>query len=186
MAELPTKRAMLVKRAIIEALDELLENMSFEDVQVQDICDKAQVSRTTFYRHFRDKYDLVNWTYEHYKDVLGKRGPEHEIFEKSLVYLLEFMRDKRNFFLKAIRYTGQNSLSESMIETIETYMLDCYGQALGADNVTETDRRLVLYHAAGNAAIAYRWLMKGCVAEPQELAAELCALLPDKLRETLK
>lgn len=186
MAELPTKREMLVKRAIIEALDELLTDKSFDDVQVQDICEKAQVSRTTFYRHFRDKYDLVNWTYEHYKDVLNKRGSKYEVFDKSIVYLLEFMQSKRNFFLKALRYTGQNSLAESIIETIEGYMIECYEDAVGKENVSRADLDLLLYQAGGQAAVAYRWLFEGCPIPPDELGAELCSFIPDHVHQALK
>lgn len=47
--------------AIIAALDNLAHNVPIEQVTVGAICEKAQISRTTFYRLFNDKYDAANW-----------------------------------------------------------------------------------------------------------------------------
>lgn len=47
--------------AIIAALDILAGNLPIEKITVSAICEKAQISRTTFYRLFKDKYDAANW-----------------------------------------------------------------------------------------------------------------------------
>lgn len=46
-------------RAIQNAFLSLLSRKSFEDIRIQDILDTAPVSRATFYKHFRDKYEVA-------------------------------------------------------------------------------------------------------------------------------
>jgi AcrR family transcriptional regulator len=48
---------------LADALLELLKEKPFEEVTVEDIVNKCGASRPTFYRHFKDKYDLMDWIY---------------------------------------------------------------------------------------------------------------------------
>ncbi|MBQ8926053.1 MAG: TetR family transcriptional regulator, partial [Clostridia bacterium] len=52
------------KKAFGDALKELLKTHPFEKVTVSSICEQAHMKRTSFYYHFLDKYDLVNWIFD--------------------------------------------------------------------------------------------------------------------------
>ena len=75
----------ITKRALAAALKELMETQPFARISVGDICQACDMSRKSFYYHFKDKYDLVNWIYYtecltalreiDYQD-LYHRGPE--------------------------------------------------------------------------------------------------------------
>ena len=52
-------------QALITSFSDLLQTKSFEQITVQDLCAKANVRRSTFYRHFNDKYDLLNHVCRH-------------------------------------------------------------------------------------------------------------------------
>ncbi len=51
-------RIIKTKRDLKKALIELLDERSLNDVKVQDLCKKALVNKTTFYRHYHDLYDI--------------------------------------------------------------------------------------------------------------------------------
>ncbi len=55
-------------RAIVNAFIKLVNQGSFEKLTVQEILDKALVSRNTFYSHYRDKYDIAEQLFEKYKE----------------------------------------------------------------------------------------------------------------------
>ena len=52
-------RVVKTRRALYAALFALLRRKYFTKISVRDICDEAMVSRTVFYAHFSDKYDLL-------------------------------------------------------------------------------------------------------------------------------
>ena len=52
--------AMNTRQIIMDAAFELFETKSFKEISVQEILNKAGVSRGTFYTHFRDKYELMH------------------------------------------------------------------------------------------------------------------------------
>ena len=53
----------ITKRALAAALKELMETKPFSKISVSDICQACDMSRKSFYYHFQDKFDLVNWIY---------------------------------------------------------------------------------------------------------------------------
>lgn len=55
-------RITKTKRDLRYAIVELLKTNQFEKITVGDICEKAMVNRMTFYKHFNDKYDLLEHT----------------------------------------------------------------------------------------------------------------------------
>lgn len=99
-----------------EALYDLLKERSLEKISVKDITEQSKLSRNTFYYHFKDKYELVNWIF--YSDMrAGIREFEDacsvtESFQKVCSRLYH----EREFYRPCFKYIGQNSLFEYMHE----------------------------------------------------------------------
>ena len=51
----------ITKRTLASALKELMESTPFTKITVSDICAKCNMNRKSFYYHFKDKFDLVNF-----------------------------------------------------------------------------------------------------------------------------
>ena len=49
---------------IFNAFNKLIQTKSFDDITVLEICQKANVSTSSFYRHYKDKYDVMNDNYK--------------------------------------------------------------------------------------------------------------------------
>lgn len=56
-------RVIKTKKALSSSLLQLLEQQLFQTITVNLICDNALVHRTTFYKHFYDKYDLLEYLF---------------------------------------------------------------------------------------------------------------------------
>ncbi len=54
-------RVKRTRNLILSAFEILLAEKGFESISVQDVTDKAQVNRATFYAHFPDKYALLDY-----------------------------------------------------------------------------------------------------------------------------
>ena len=54
-------RVKKTNRALLDALLTLLRDKNFNDITINELCSVAFISRATFYAHFRDKYDLLEY-----------------------------------------------------------------------------------------------------------------------------
>ena len=66
-------RIVKTRRTIQNALIDLLEQKSYEDINVQDIVTAALVNRTTFYRHYASKSELADEMIQSFKAYYAER-----------------------------------------------------------------------------------------------------------------
>jgi AcrR family transcriptional regulator len=55
-------RVKRTRGLILKSFGDLLAEKSFDSISVQDVTDKAQINRATFYKHFQDKYKLLDYS----------------------------------------------------------------------------------------------------------------------------
>lgn len=107
----------ITKNALASALKHLMKEQGFEKISVSEICEECGMNRKSFYYHFRDKYDLVNWIF--YMDFLGKlQLASYTNGWEALRDLCNKFYDERDFYLEALKIEGQNSFHDYVIETI--------------------------------------------------------------------
>ncbi len=55
-------RVKRTRALILQSFYDLLAEKNFESISVQDVTDKAEINRATFYKHFVDKYALLDYS----------------------------------------------------------------------------------------------------------------------------
>jgi AcrR family transcriptional regulator len=66
----PDRRINRTREALFQTLSTLMLEKRYDDITVQDIIDRANVGRSTFYAHFQDKEDLASSLFAHVLDSL--------------------------------------------------------------------------------------------------------------------
>jgi AcrR family transcriptional regulator len=69
----PDSRVRRTRNALGDALMALMQERPFDDITVQDILDRAQIGRSTFYMHYRDKDDLFLSDVEDFLEMMSNR-----------------------------------------------------------------------------------------------------------------
>ena len=80
------------KQAFADALRKLLEQKPFAKISVSHICEECGMNRKSFYYHFKDKYDLLQWIfYTEFIATVRSDSPEDgwELLEKVCEYFYE-------------------------------------------------------------------------------------------------
>lgn len=108
----------ITKRALSQALKDLLQTESFDKISVGSICEKCGMNRKSFYYHFKDKYDLVNWIY--YTEFLTIIKKDENLSRLDLLEAIcTYFYDNRLFYQKTFVVEGQNSFTEYFSEIIK-------------------------------------------------------------------
>ena len=88
----------ITKKALAQSLKELGSTKILDKITVADITNHCGVNRQTFYYHFNDKYELLNWIYT--EDLFKPLTKDLDFFNwgDKLVGLLKYMKNMKPFF----------------------------------------------------------------------------------------
>ena len=159
----------ITKRALAAALKELMAEVPFSKITVADICEKCGMNRKSFYYHFRDKYDLVNWIYDT-EFIAVARKKTYDTSWEHLADVCQYFYQNRDFYRKALMIEGQNSFSEHFREMVCPVFSEGLREILGEQNVLEFH---INFFTDAFVCTLERWILnKNCVL-PEEFVALL-------------
>ena len=175
----------LTKRALAQAIKELMNEKPLVKISIADIVDRCQMNRQSFYYHFRDKYDLVNWIF--YTELITElqNSPNKDEYEE-LKNICRYLYDNRAFYINALKFTGQNSFYEYVGEVIYQMLKAAFNESFG--NSDQSDFNAMFYADALRACI-FRWLTSGAKMHPDEFVGKIrsaLAISPENQRTLLK
>lgn len=154
----------ITKRALASALKSLMRTQPFSKISVGDICEQCDMNRKSFYYHFRDKYDLVNWIYD--TEFIAIAVQTHYVSSWDFLEdLCEYFYENRVFYRKALEITGQNSFSEHFRELLQPTIERRLMQTPASDRI-QTFRSNFFVDALICAMM--RWLKDADCFPPQE------------------
>lgn len=116
----------ITKRALAAALRELMDEEPFEKIQVGHICERCDMSRKSFYYHFKDKYDLVNWIFDTDIIPIIRRAIVSEqciLWGQLLLESSVYFYENRRFYRKVLKIEGQNSLVDHFRDFIRPILM---------------------------------------------------------------
>lgn len=89
--------AHTTKRTLSETLKKILQEKSLDKVTVVDIVEASAINRQTFYYHFKDIYDLVEWTFltDNTQSLSGKRS--YTTWQQGYLQIFDYVRENKNF-----------------------------------------------------------------------------------------
>jgi probable dihydroxyacetone kinase regulator len=142
--------ANITKDAIASAMKELMETKPFESITVGDIVCQSGISRKTFYYHFKDKYDLVNWIFSTaLMDKILKSCTLDDWPEGSLK-LCRYIWDNKSFYTNAVNYNGQNCFVSFLYHLTEKQITLLCKEACTKKKLSSGDVQFLIdfyYHA---------------------------------------
>ena len=102
------------KDLLVQSLYELMREQPYEQITVRAIAANCGLSQRTFYNHFKDKHELVEWSYLHVLEEYYESHREHMTFTDWYRVSAQTVWDQRHALRKIIRYQGQNAMRLSV------------------------------------------------------------------------
>ena len=107
--------SLITKKRITKAFRDLLATREFDKISIVDIMESAGIRRQTFYNHFLDKYELLDWIFENDLTEYITNNLDFISGQKLLQELFFYFEQERDFYIQLFDIQGQNNFYDHFI-----------------------------------------------------------------------
>jgi len=190
----PDLRVRRTRKLLTQALIEGTVEKGFAALTVRDITRRAMVNRSTFYRHYLDKYDLLeqhlNEIYEVLEEggIIGEGRPEG-IIDEEIIELFKQIQQFPDFYRVMLGPQADTFLSQRFRQQTQqrvlAYFHQTFPEAASDPDTAPLDLTFTTVASAGCSALGW-WLEQERPSTPEQFAHWLQQLIYDILVSTLK
>ena len=176
------------KEILAESFREIAEKKSIDKITVRDITENCGYSPATFYRQFKDKYDLIAWDYTRELEAIlsGMDGSKRQ-WHHVLLCCADFFQVRKSYLANLFLHTGGlESFIAYMQEVHFQRVKDILEKASGGRGPDALTEMLIRQYVLGTAQFTCEWILGKWEASPEELAAVYEQTLPAPLQEYLQ
>lgn len=167
----------MMKSYIAESLLLLLETKPFEEITVGEIVKKAGVNRSTYYRHFEKKEDVILYFLDSLsEDILNWDKQKSTEFYDHLVNMFRHYHKHKEQMLAIYK----NGLSFLFLDVLKKYL----GPAEQGDRTLDMQYNIA-FHIGGTFNHFQLWLSRDMIDSPEEMADHTLDMLPKDLIDNI-
>lgn len=111
------------KRMLAGSFKKLLSQRKLDKITVKDIVEDCGVNRQTFYYHFHDVYDLMEWTFRDTAESLVRERVDHQEWTEGVETLMDYLRRDKLLILNAYHSISHETVSEFLKRILRPYLL---------------------------------------------------------------
>ena len=173
------------KEILAESFREVAERKAIDKITVKDITENCGYSPATFYRQFKDKYDLIAWDYtRELKGILSEMDGSRAEWHKVLSRVASFFQERKTYLANLFLHTNG-------LESFMTYMQEVNYQCLkgvvqNASGMKDMDPLTDMYirlYVLGSCQLTCEWILGKREAAAEELAMVYEQTLPLPLQQ---
>ena len=157
----------LTKQAIAKTLNEILEKQSIEQITIKKITEQCGINRQTFYYHFCDIYDLIEWSLtKALSDYLLENPFPEGDWNVKVEHVFNFLITKRKIILHGYNHENRNIYEMFIIKMIRPIVTEKFYQCQGSNKLPNDKQEFIIkIHVWLFTALFFEWIENGMTEE---------------------
>ena len=179
--------AQTTKRALGASLKKLLLKKPLNKITINDITEDCGVNRMTFYYHFKDIYDLVDWILvEDAAEALEGRQ-NFETWSEALLDALQRIQDNRVLVLNVYRSVSREQVEQYLYKMLDPLLRTFVEREAEAVSVKEEDKQFIIdFYKYALVGMVLEWVRRDMKTEPTLMAERLNIIMHGDLHRALE
>lgn len=170
--------AQTTKKALAASLKKLLSKKPLDKITVTDIAEDCEVNRQTFYYHFKDIYDLVEWifTSEATRALDGKKT--YDTWQQGLSQIFEYVKANQAFVTGAYHSMNREHLERYLYSETYSLLIGVVEEKAAGMAVRDADKAFIAnFYKYAFVGLMLEWIRAGMKENPAAVVDELSILI---------
>ena len=174
------------KQAIQASFLKLLDTYPLRDITVRMITEDCGINRMTFYYHFKDIYDLVEWAcIEDATRALAGRKTAGT-WQQGFLRIFEEVRDNKVFVMNVYRCVSREQVERYLTPLTDDLLMGVVNEYAAGMTVREEDKAFIArVYAYSFVGVLLDWVRDGMKVEPETIVDRLALVLQGDIAAAL-
>lgn len=178
--------SQITKRALEQSLKNLLREKPLSKITVTDITEDCGISRMTFYYHFKDIYDLVEWAcMEDAKKALENKKT-NDTWQR-FVQIFHAVRENKTFIMNVYHCVSREQVEKYLVPITDQLLMGVITEQSAGMTVREEDKLFIAQvHSYSFVGLMLDWIKDDMRAEPELLVNKLALVIQGSISAALE
>lgn len=179
--------SQITKRALGASLKNMLLQKPLNKITINDITEDCGISRMTFYYHFKDIYDLVEWVcVEDARQALaGKKT--YDTWQEGFLNIFYAVQENKPFIMNVYRSVSRRQIEQYLNPLIHSLLLDVVEEkAAGLLIPPESKRFIASFYEYAFIGVMLEWIDGNMQEDPAVIVANVSKVIQRNLLRALR
>lgn len=170
--------SQVTKRAIEQSLKNLLLKKPLNKITVADIADDCGINRMTFYYHFKDIYDLVEWScLEDAKRALDEKKT-YDTWQQGLLQIFEAVQENKPFIINVSRCIHAEQVEKYLQPLVDRLLLGVLEEESHGMTIRDEDKQFIAQvYSYIFIGLMLDWIKDNMHEDPRQIVERLARLI---------
>lgn len=178
------RRVSRTQKAMKTALLQLMEKKSVNSISVTELCELADLNRSTFYDYYHDIYELLHAVHLDLFEAMNvyvkasqqaAEQQNHDAQQAFIASVIEYMKTNNHLFQTLWKRSKEYDFEQQLFQYFSSQLIIQQKDPLS--NTTQCYE--FLYHCAGSFAILRQWILDDCPLSSLQLAQIIMKSIQD-------
>ena len=178
--------SQITKRALEQSLKNLLLKKPLTKITINDITEDCGINRMTFYYHFKDIYDLVEWScLEDARKALEEKKT-YDTWQQGFLQIFEAVLENKPFIMNVYRCVHREQVEKYLKPLVDNLLLGVINEEAEGITVREEDREFIAQvYSYIFVGLMLDWIKDDMKENPEDIVERLAILIKGSIPKAL-
>ena len=177
----------ITKRAFASSLKKMLAKKPLEKIRIIDITEYCGVNRQTFYYHFKDIYDLLEWVYTNEATKALGEKKTYETWQQGFKQIFQYIVNNKEFVLTTFNSVSREYLERYLYNEVYLLLIGVVEEKAKGIPVREKHKSFIAdFYKYAFVGIVLDWIKSGMKEESDKIIERLNKLIYGNMEEALE
>ncbi|SDF36497.1 TetR/AcrR family transcriptional regulator [Marvinbryantia formatexigens] len=177
----------LTKQALEDSLKRLLLRKPLDKITISDLTSDCGISRMTFYYHFKDIYDLVEWVCleDATKALQGKKT--YDTWQEGLLQIFEAVYENKPFILNVFRSISRDRIESYLFQLTCPLIAGVVEEKSAGASITEKQKTFIAsFYAYSFIGVMLDWIKNGMKEDYPAIAENITTTIHGNITNSIR
>ncbi len=179
--------SQITKKALAASLKKLSGRKSLDKITVIDLAEDCEINRQTFYYHFKDIFDLVEWIFKCESTNAIDGNKTYDTWKNGYLRVFYYVEENKDFVSSVYHSVCKPHLERFLYEETFDLLMSVVNELSVGMNVRPVDKKFIAdFYKYAFVGIVLEWIRTGMKDDPDEIIYHLGILIQGDMKKALE